>query len=95
MSNELVLAQVNLSMSVLISHLVSTSYYSSTHARDDYEEEDPDLRMVRIRSVSNLSHFQQIQQRKLQLEAASNKPTVYASKGGESDSQSHQKIKYV
>jgi hypothetical protein len=67
MGNELVLAQVNLSLSMLITHLVSISYYTSQGPGDSEG-------MVRSMSVTNLSHFQQIQQRKLQLDAASTKP---------------------
>lgn len=66
MGNELALAQVNLSLATLTSHLISMHYYS----QQDGGGENETAGMVKSMSVKNLSHFQQIQHRKLQLEAA-------------------------
>jgi hypothetical protein len=87
MGNELVLAQVNLSLSTLISHLVSMSYYTNHGS-------DADLRMVRSMSVTNLSHFQQIQHRKLKHDV-SNISNTDSAKGGEDNVEGIEKTKYV
>jgi hypothetical protein len=54
--NELVLVHVYLTLSTLTTHLVSTSSLARVGS---------DLEMVRSASMTNLSHFQQIQQRNL------------------------------
>lgn len=83
--NELVLANVNLALAVLTTHLVTVT--ASSLIRSPSNASDDGTGMVRSASVSNLSHFQQIQQRK-QLQ------DLEVSKS-ESDKNLESKTKYV
>ncbi len=70
--NELVLAQVQLAMAKLITHLVASSYYTSVaNLIPNLEAKvvgPGPMALMRSVSVTNLSHFQQVQQRQQLLQ---------------------------